>query len=476
MKKLAVFMLCTVLLVSSCQKTPEREIVIGKNSGKLERAINKKPPETDNNVEISTTPAIKEIEHPERWQASYVKYNGKLNMTVDAEVIVEDVAKYPVTKIKPYYIPIEQANKIVKEIFGDDQVYHIEMERTKEQIEEFIVGVKADYQKAKKEKDKEQMEYLKTIINDLVLQLEDAPEEATLIPYDGEYKVYKDSKSEHHWMNLRRNPLDIYTPVLQIHNFINAKYSNGFDSRVTYENCMVDGNGVYIDRDNMHWDYRKNPVLQTENAKKAIDKANRFLENIGIKDVVVSNMLATISDTCSKEIIGYQMEYSRVHNDIVIPLHVSAGGNMTRSKSDEYIQRLHSEILTVEVEGDDIIYFEWCNMFDIDKVLCEDVELIPFKKAVANAESQLAAKYACADKWKKVYNFYVDRIILTYSTVPIKNKNYEYMLVPVWAFYGGEDFGDGVEVADGIVAKGKSAYNCSLLTINAIDGSIISGG
>jgi hypothetical protein len=69
----------------------------------------------------------------------------------------------------------------------------------------------------------------------------------------------------------------------------------------------------------------------------------------------------------------------------------------------------------------------------------------------------------------------VDEIILTYAVEPIQNEKYQYMLIPVWAFYGGVDYGEGTEIYGGEIREGRYPYQWSLLTINAVDGSVIFG-
>jgi hypothetical protein len=194
-------------MLTACQQTPNRNIVISKKTEKLDTELEK-----ENITETFS------FDFPDNWEASYEKYDGKFKMTIDADIIVEDVTKYPVVKIMPYYIPIKQATKIVKELFGqDEEVYFNNIETTREQLEEFIIKVKAEYQDAKNKGD-DRAENLKETISHLIGLLDDAPEEVTLTPYNGEYKIHKDSESEQHSIELRKDPFDLDTPVLQIIN------------------------------------------------------------------------------------------------------------------------------------------------------------------------------------------------------------------------------------------------------------------
>jgi hypothetical protein len=107
-----------------------------------------------------------------------------------------------------------------------------------------------------------------------------------------------------------------------------------------------------------------------------------------------------------------------------------------------------------------------------------------FEEIMANVENQFATKYAyIKDKnsgnlmylgSKDIdHEFFIDKIVLKYCVSPIKDRKYEYMLIPVWTFYGGHDYGEGYELEDGTLLEGKHRILASLLTINAVDGSVI---
>jgi hypothetical protein len=96
------------LFFAACQQTPDNEIVVNKDNGLFEQAL--AATQTEN---TGVDEAFSEMgdEYPDEWKAYYEKYNGKLKVTIDAEVSVGNAKEYSVSTIKPYYIPIEQANR-----------------------------------------------------------------------------------------------------------------------------------------------------------------------------------------------------------------------------------------------------------------------------------------------------------------------------------------------------------------------------
>jgi hypothetical protein len=92
-----------------------------------------------------------------------------------------------------------------------------------------------------------------------------------------------------------------------------------------------------------------------------------------------------------------------------------------------------------------------------------------------NVENQLSVKYSYIAETNEKYGLYVDEVILTYAVERVIERPNEFMIIPVWAFYGGYDYGDGQKVSDGRFLEGRYRESASLLTVNAVDGSVIFG-
>ena len=475
MKKLFALLITIMILLAACQPTPEEEIVVNKNDGKFEQELQATPTETP--VLQETQHVEAKIKYPENWQAYYEKYDGRLKMTIDAEVIVSDAEKYPIAEIKPYYIPIEQANKMIEAIYGTLDIYCVIYERTKEDIQNMIVQVKADINKAENDGDEEAAEQYRETLNSMVESLKDAPDVAEPQKYSGEYDIYQGEDSEQWSISVRENPLDVHTPYLGIHNIVRSKIGNGYNASVSYGNFSEDQH-VFIDESILKTKYSENPIFDTDKAKKAVEIANSFLTEIGIEDRVVEYMLALPESESQDEIIGYKIFYGKKFNGIIIPRNVQFGGSWYGNSiqtEENYIAQFTYEWLEMDVTDGEISGIEWNSPFDIKQIVKDDIELMPFEEIMSKAENQLSVKYAYIENGEESRAMYIDEIILTYAVEPIKDKKYEYMLIPVWAFYGGVDYGEGTEVYGGEIREGRYPSQESLLTINAVDGSVIFG-
>lgn len=454
MKKIYSIILIILLisLMVSCQKTPSQEIIASKDSEVINEAI-------DNGSSI----VYESSDFPEHWNKKYSKYSGKFKMIIDAEIIVADVGQYPIATLKPYYVTIEQANRMIETFFGSLDVGFAIMDLTRGQLEEYIIDIKAEIAQAKKDGDEQQIANLEDVLANFKSKLKDAPEMIGIEKYNEKFKVYKDIESEQHLIEVRENPLDKKTPALQIYNILYSSLGNGYHSGVIFQDPIRQIS--YCNEDN-----------STDEALAAIVIANKFLDDVGIKVFEPSNVYKfTNKNEEGSEINSYSINYSKKYNGITIPSLIQMGGSNSYTDSEDYVDPFIWEYLQLEVEGEEIVYFEWRNMNEIDTEIAENVELLPFDEIKKNVDTQLSVKYAYVEDQNLKYSLYVDQIMLTYAAEPIKDGNYEYMLIPVWAFYGGYDYGDGCEVAEGMILKGKQDDDAPLITINAVDGSIIFG-
>ena len=295
--------------------------------------------------------------------------------------------------------------------------------------------------------------------------------------YSGEYDIYQGEDSEQWSISVRENPLDVHTPALSIHNILRSEIGNGYDAYVSY-GLFLENQHIFFDDSTRKTKYSENPIFNTDEAKKAVEIANGFLSEIGIEGRVVEYMLALTESESPDEIIGYKIFYGKKFNGIVIPRGVQLGRSWrinTSQDKDKYIAYFEYEWLEIEVKDNEISGFEWGNPFDIKQIINDDIELMPFEKIMSNVENQLSVRYAYLEDGEENRAMYVDEIILTYAVEPIKDKKYEYMIIPVWAFYGGIDYGEGTEVYGGEIREGRYLSQESLLTVNAVDGSIIIG-
>ena len=458
--------ICFSVMISACQPTPEREIVINKNEGVFEEALEAVPISTPQQ-EVTATPEPINDDDSERWKDYYEKYDGKLKFTIDAQIITYDTKSYPVAKIKPYYVPIEQANKIIEALYGTLDVPKRTTEKTKDQIQEMIVQLEFEIEECDQKKDAERYGSMKESLKELYRLLENAPETDLGSNYSGEYDIYKNDVYEE-WRIL----LNQDNKSFNMHMVVQAPTGNGYTCDIEFGD-MGREYVVYFDDNTEKMPFESNPLFETDEAKAAIKAADKLLEDIGIGNRNLSNMQMRIYESASGDMNSYAMYYNKVFDGTNVPILNNYGG-LRSATDDDYTDMFNPERMMVEVQGNEIIGFEWYSAYEIESILNENIELLPFDEIKANAQSQLAVKYADVKDSDEGTHFYVDKVELSYVVQPIKDAVFEYMLVPAWSFYGGYDYQEGRNLGNGIIKKGRYMFHASLLSVNAVDGTVIS--
>lgn len=154
--------------------------------------------------------------------------------------------------------------------------------------------------------------------------------------------------------------------------------------------------------------------------------------------------------------------------------------------TDRYRKILLYEKVIVRVANEGVVEFTWTNPMDRSKVINKNVKLISFDKVVKQAKKFMQITYNKMtyayitkeyDEWEEQLEeveggfLQVNSIRLGIARIPIYNKVGEYMMIPVWNFYGAHEIirKDSERWSD----EDRNYANQMLLTINAIDGSVI---
>ena len=125
------------------------------------------------------------------------------------------------------------------------------------------------------------------------------------------------------------------------------------------------------------------------------------------------------------------------------------------------------EKVRIFIDDDGVYAYMWNGPSSITEMLNDKATLLPFDQIKEIFASRILVKYGdyIGDDASKNISVNITRISLGLARVTEKNNNNYGILVPVWDFFGTYDQGNGYPI-------GYDGYE-SLLTINAIDGSII---
>lgn len=161
---------------------------------------------------------------------------------------------------------------------------------------------------------------------------------------------------------------------------------------------------------------------------------------------------------------AYEFIFYRLLDGIPVTYTVIRGTQDTFS-TDIHKEPWPYEALRIMVYGDlgiGTLYYE--SPYLIGEALEEDVPLLAFEQIMKVAETILPLTLSHLEREGKAVNANVYRISFGYARMDTMNEPYQYKLVPVWDFFG---------VVEDDSRSEYAADNFSLLTVNAMDGTVI---
>ncbi len=452
--KRAIAIILTLIFISGaltgCYKTPDSLIVVGKGNGQLEQDIL----ENANAVQPSDIPSDgTEI------QTAFSNENCTINISVNAEMIRHDAETFPAVKVLPQPFSQAQADKIISVLSDGALLYGSVI--SKEAIEKKLLEYKRLAQTTNDGR-------YDQIITDLEKQYDAAPDssqlevsttfskEAAASPaYSGGILVNFDRNTQRYAIQIQNNDT----------------------GKLSYATMRAVGSfNYYITASAPNENY---PVDIPYDEAKA--QAERTVANMA-PDLTLHNAYIACVDSEEANKYAYQFVFTRAVNgfSMVYDETNAIGSNFSEeSGTDLYQEPWPYEYLLLVIDKNGMQKMEWNSPLRVEKTLNENVALMPyadimdvFKKMVFIKNSVWETE-PLNDAVKSI-SVAIDRITLGLSRVQSGESFY---LIPVWDFYGNVTYLDG----DGNDAFGKKLDDGaryrdslrSLLTINAIDGTLI---
>jgi beta-lactamase regulating signal transducer with metallopeptidase domain len=140
---------CTALLLfaacvlTACQPTPEKVIVQSKNNDSVKKAIE--------SAAANTAPAeMHTYSAPKTWKGSLHDADKKIDVNIDAKVIVPKDT-WGIYELVPKKPDRAYLDTVLKTLIGDAEIYAEDTYRSKEEIQDEIIRIKADIARIKNE-------------------------------------------------------------------------------------------------------------------------------------------------------------------------------------------------------------------------------------------------------------------------------------------------------------------------------------
>ena len=195
-RMVTVLLACVMAMVcftTACQPTPKEDVVVGKDG--LSDLI-QSTPGTSSGVSPSGTSAqandalYTKLGAPKHWNLETTALADKLNITADVDIELPGVSQLPAATASLREFTQEDLDKIVEVLgAGNAEWTEVNHEKTKEEIEEYLIGRRADLARLKVEEpnNAEAIENVGASIEYYEQIYQDAPDE--IIPKSIEFKI-----------------------------------------------------------------------------------------------------------------------------------------------------------------------------------------------------------------------------------------------------------------------------------------------
>lgn len=480
MRKPCMFIMLFVLIFTGCLPTPAEEVVIHKNEGTLEQQINATAApayeitigaEGQTKSEIpaaqrAETTALPEqntlrtaVRAPESVQDSFdgPAVGAQLYIQMDAVVEVPNVEKVPVLRGRVGYEPEKAAERIAKVLLGDgpylrpgnserayNQLFMEYYQKWIEALDQKPYGPAADYDQ----------------IRENLQQNFDANAEGFRnadTSYDRPSQPWAGSFDD-----AIKNGISIS----------NGERSFG----------MVAGNTHFAYGAGSHpslhgWmDCPRGPRNQEE--EQWLQNAADFANALGCAQVIPQYINDADEDTRVRNQVetGFDSGYKHftllpVYEGIpVYPYTTMYGSDTGRQAAGvPFARNLEQEEIFGTLYEGEVVKFQWNSPFTVLSVENENVPLLSFERIMEIFKRQVFMSVYCDQGHPITYK--ITAIQFSYMRVQIKDSD-EYYLLPVWDFTGYMVHDWQMSPGDMAVARGFF-HSMSILTINAVDGSIL---
>lgn len=454
------------IAIIACQKTPESPIITGKSTDDLiDKAI------LGLGEGIGEESVIARVNAPLRYETDFVSPDGMTTISINATVDVPEVSTAPIIRIGSDSISQGQANVLMHNLVHAE-LYDPYSTPSKKGIMQQILAAQQQLLSGPSDEDLRMTHYgkngetltweewMRQTIAALYQEYNAAADDVLEAPISGNFEVDDDGFALIYGEGISS---EFGYEGIQIHNGQGLGNARALYSRNTAPDGFIMS---YATAENIsHLDISTNLVDIPEMTISQAE-AKQLCDDLTAK----LNIPFMAHYSTTKEYGGasganpvrccYVLRYTRDFNGLPITYTLNRGDALTDSGA--YSEPWPYEALTYYVNDDGIVGMWWEAPYSILGNVTNDSYLIPFSEVEKIFEKTIAMKYAGTQKAITIEN-----ICFGYARIAEQNRNGNALLVPVWDFFGTLLDKNGSSQVD---------YGMSLVTVNAIDGSIIDRG
>lgn len=427
-------------LLTACQETPKEDIVKNKAESNLEDEVQQS---TQADTEEDSSTKISE-QYPEQWTESWE--DGDMVVDVQAEVHIPEASEIVSKKVMPAVMSQEQAQEIESLKNGTDDSAILQGDGdVSQQIEELQSQLKED------EKKYSAMDEQNTQpVDEVAFDSDDAIELQADLGRDETAKLY-------------------------LYNDDDRGASINFVNYIEAENVVTADSTVgNTQEDNKTTEKKAELNLSEEEAE---DQAETILDELQLGKHRVVKIEEKTQLLHGSRVGYYEISYSR-DVDGMDNLYMEAAAEVQTdtgdSSEDDYMAHMEQENGRIQVDDSGIIGVQMDLPPQEISTVNENVQLMDFETVCRKFKENIGNRVYSASG--ATAHLEITNIYLTSMYVLNKGNSGEYLTVPVWDFCG---YIYDEETPENAVYSMKqkdeeNAYKVSYLTLNGIDGSVIS--
>ncbi len=449
---------------------------------KEQEALPGLPPATET-LEVAQQKAKEAYEIPDRFTGEWTGLEDIIHVTADAEILLpEDMGKLCTARVERHAFTQEEADKILEVFLKGNPLYE-EVYLTKERCQEIIDKYEAIL--------RGEAEYTGDGTIDRVPGLIKLyKEELEKVPY-AEEKPLADTQFHHPEPPMGATGGDY--PNYEIKGYADV---DGRTLHVSFNDCgdthywedevwiWEEGYGGMNGAPLITWDSidaRNNfKPVSMDGYAEALAVGEGLMEELGLEEFICDGVIPVeyakeiVIDNCYTPVAtgenGVLLEYVRKVNGL--PLTKTNFDGSARESGAPDIGNWCYEKISVYVLGDRVVCFNWWNPYEVTNIRSagemmdfQDIQEIFGKMIFVKNNEWLGVNQA--NGFDDYHELHIDKVQLTLMRVRPRDSVTEGTIVPVWDFWGTEEWyretGEKVREPD---------YGVQL-TLNALDGTLI---
>lgn len=491
-KQIFTLLIVLVLMLSltACKKTPDKEVVLGKD---LDRVLTEAQSTEDKPVGSNLR---EKLCVPETYTANLKDAKGNLEVNVNAVFNLPNTDKLPTAKVKMDTFSQATADKLIHILLQGQSLFDADAagQRTKADIEKRLIDLYAMKAGTMPVQVDGSLDENIAIWEEAY---DEAPETAEMIPIDTKFKSF--DVSIYGESTIPIEPYDCIEGVAQVNgkpaylSIVNQTQENKI--KVLFVN-RSSGNEGFLKYSSISKMAGKELQLISEQnlcplnltSEQAKQQSDEVIKELGLDYMVC---IGTEKAICFADGAGmpntgggtaqapseegaelqpstpgnvqhrqaYITSYIRAVNEVAITPTLSKGGSPASEMGDaNYVAGWPFEMLDIVIDDSGIIEFYWVSPYTEPEIVTDDTKLLTFSEIQQIFEKMIIVKNSWIED--RTVQMDIDTVQLGLMRVTSPDERNVGILIPVWDFFGTVD-------------NSTERPRDSLLTINAVDGTII---